>query len=256
MKSTLSAAVNGYRRYRAARAKSKLYRTARFLFLSFAAAYFLLLIYPQILFAHEVSYKNFTVYSRQPIDANVNVVLDKVEVRLASSPLYSTDVKPKIFLTNSQRFYSMLSLYISWNSFARGYALLPTSNVFVNETDVGQDLVFRQLATFNQRSLSGVLSHEVTHLLIKKRYGYVKNVTLPEWKREGYCEYVSGGTTLDYETGARMWKANPQNGTGYQYFKYYLMVKYLLENENLTVDELFTRDIDRNALEAKVLSTL
>jgi len=52
------------------------------------------------------------------------------------------------------------------------------------------------------------------------------------------------------------WKANPKNDTGYQYFKYYSMVKYLLDTEKLSVDELFNRDFDRSELEAKVLSTL
>lgn len=244
---------NLYRQYRAAKAKSKLYRIIRYAFLTLAASYLLLLSFPQLIFAHEVSYKNFTVYSQQPLDQNVYAMLDKVEQRIATSPLNTADVKPKIFLTNSQRLYSLLSLYIGGNSFGKGYPLLPNSNIFINESDLDQDLVFRKAPTYNQRSLSGVVSHEVTHFLIKNRFGYLKNVMLPVWKREGYCEYIAGGSTLDYETGLRMWKANPNDGTGYQYFKYYMLVRYLLEDEKLTVDELFTRDIDRAALEAKVL---
>lgn len=236
--------------------KTKLRRAVRYTFVSLAAIYILLLIYPQVLFAHEVSYKNFTVYSREPLNQDVQIMLDKVEQRLSTSPINTPDVKPKILLTNSHRLYSFLSLYIGGNSFGKGFPLLPTSNVFINRTDVAQDLVFRNAPTNNQRSLSGVVSHEITHLLIKNRFGYVKNVTFPAWKKEGYSEYVAGGSTLDYETGVRLWKANPQNDTGYQYFKYYMLVKHLLETEKLTVDELFTRYIDRVALEAKVLSSL
>ena len=236
--------------------KSKLRRVGRYLFLSLAAAYLLLLNFPQVLFAHEVSYKNFTVYSREPLDQSVYTMLDKVEARLSASPLNTPDVKPKIFLTGSHRLYSALSLNIGANSFGKGLPLLPASNVFINQTDVGQDLVFRKAPINTQRSLSGVVAHEVTHLLIRKKFGYVKNVTMPTWKKEGYCEYVAGGSTLDYETGVRLWKANPGDGTGYQYFKYYMLVKYLLETEKLTVEELFTRDIDTTALEAKVLSSL
>jgi hypothetical protein len=84
----------------------------------------------------------------------------------------------------------------------------------------------------------------------------VKNITMPAWKKEGYAEYVSGGTTLDYASGASMWKASPNNDRGYQYFKYYSLVKYLLDTEKLSVEALFTRDFDRSALEAKVLSQL
>ena len=79
---------------------------------------------------------------------------------------------------------------------------------------------------------------------------------MPAWKKEGYCEYVAGGSTLDYETGLLRWKANPKNGPGYQYFKYYMLVKSLLEQEKISVDDLFNRDHDMAALEEKVLSQL
>lgn len=248
--------LKSYRELRAAMAKSRAYRITRYAFLLIAAAFVFLLVYPQVLFAHEISYKNFTVYSREPLNQDVYTLLDKVEVQLAASQINNPSVKPKIFLTNSQKLYSFLSLYIGGNSFGKGFPLLPTSNVFINEADISRDLVFRKAPANNQRSLSGVISHEITHLHIRSKLGYVNNVRLPTWKKEGYCEYVAGGSTLDYETGVRLWKANPDNDTGYQYFKYRLLVKHLLENEKLTVDELFNRDFDIAQLEAKVLSTL
>jgi hypothetical protein len=256
MNNALASAMDAYRRYRAAKAKSKLYRTFRYLFVSLAAAYVFLLFYPQVLFAHQISYKNFTVYSRKPLDQSIYPVLDKVEATLSKSEINNTQVRPRIFLTNSKQLYSSLTLNIGYDSFGKGLPLLNTNNIFINDAVVAKDLVFRKSATNNSRSLSGVIAHEITHLLIRKKFGYVKNVTMPEWKREGYCEYVAGGSTLDYATGVKMWKANPQDGTGYRYFKYYMLVKYLLESDKLTVEELFTRDIDRSALEARVLSII
>ena len=256
MNATLSSAFDAYRRYRAAKAKSKLYRAVRYALYSLVATYVLLLCFPQVLFAHQVTYRNFTVYSRQPLDQSVYVMLDKVEARLATSEINNTQVRRKIFLTNSQRLYSMLSLYLDANSFGKGFGILPTNNVFINEADVARDLVFRKAPAFNQRSLSEVVAHEVTHLLIREKFGYVKNVTMPAWKREGYAEYVSGGTTIDYATGVNLWKTNPQNDRGYQYFKYYMLVKYLMDHDKLTVEQLFTRDFNQAELETKVLSTL
>ena len=58
------------------------------------------------------------------------------------------------------------------------------------------------------------------------------------------------------ETGVKLWKANLNDGTGYQYFRYYLTVKYLLETEKLTVEDLFNRDIDKTQVDGKVFSTL
>src|SRR5689334_21859878 len=124
MSNALSSAFDAYRRYRAAKAKSKLYRAGRYAFYSLAAAFVLLLCFPQVLFAHQVTYKNFTVYSREPLDQNVYAMLDKVEARLATSEVNNPNVKPKIFLTGSQQLYSALSLYLGANSFGKGFVLL------------------------------------------------------------------------------------------------------------------------------------
>ena len=80
---------------------------------------------------------------------------------------------------------------------------------------------------------------------------------MPTWKKEGFCEYVAGGSTLDYETGVRMWQANPTDSTGYHYFKYYLMVKYLLEYEKLvTIEEFFNMDMSEPLVAGRVYEHL
>jgi len=256
MKKALASTLAAYQQYRTVKANSRIYRIGRYLFVSIAVAYFLLLIFPQVLFAHEISYGNATVYSREPIDQNIRTVLDKAGARLANSKISTGEVKPKVFLIDGFRLYSFLSLYIGGNSFGKGYPLLPTNNIFINKSDLAKDLVFRSSPANNERSLSGVIAHETTHLLIRKRYGYWRNLIMPAWKKEGYAEYVAGGSTLAYEAGVKLWKDNPQDGSGYQYFKYYMLVKYLLEQDKLSVDDLFNRDFDLAALEERVLKSL
>ena len=256
MKKALSSAFTAYRQFINAKAKSRSYRIFRYLVVSAVMAYLLLLSFPQVLFAHQSSYKNFKIYSTVPLDESVYAVLDRVEIKLSASEIKNQEVKPKIFLTNSHGFYALLSLYIGSNSFGKGFAVLPTNNIFINRSDAAKDLVFRSAPTNNGRSLSGVIAHEITHLLIKKKFGYWKNLTMPAWKKEGYAEYVAGGSTLDYETGIKMWKDNPKDGSGYQYFKYYMLVKYLLEHDRMSVENLFNNEIDEQSLEAKVLNSL
>jgi hypothetical protein len=236
--------------------QSRAYRIARVVALLSAVAYVLLLSFPQPLFAHEITFKNFTVYAREPLGGGISAVLDKVDARLATSPLYTPDVGPKIFLVNSTRLYASLSLYLGSNSFGKGFAALPAANVFINACDLDKDLVYRDAQAYNSRSLSGVIAHEVTHLLVRNRFGYFRNLILPVWKQEGYAEYVAGGSTLPFETGVRMWKATPNDDTGYQYFKDYMIVRYLLEHEKVSVGDLFTRDFDVKLLAAAVLKTL
>lgn len=256
MKKALSSTLTAYRGYRAAKANSKAYRIARYLVVSAGVAYVLLLSFPQVLFAHEISYRNLKVYSREPLDQNIYAVLDKVESRLAASEINNQEIRPKIFITNSHGLYAFISLYFGSNSFGKGFAALPTNNIFINKSDVAKDLVFRRAVANNERSLSGVIAHETTHLLIRKKFGYWRNLTMPVWKKEGYAEYVAGGSTLSYETGVKMWKENPKDGTGYHYFKYYMLVKYLLEHDKLSVEDLFNRDFDVQSLEERVLNSL
>jgi len=84
----------------------------------------------------------------------------------------------------------------------------------------------------------------------------VRGILMPAWKSEGYCEYVAGDSSLRFEEGAKLWKENPNDDSQYRYFKYHLMVKYLLETERLTVDEVFQRAFDEKELAAKVFKSL
>jgi hypothetical protein len=256
MQKPLASIFNSYREFRAAKARNRPYRVLRNVIVSLAVAYLLLLSFPQVLFGHQVSYKNFTVHSREPLDQNVYVVLDRVGTRLSASPLNDEAIKPRVFLVNSHGLYRMMSFFVGGNSFGKGFPMLPTQNIFINKSDLARDLVFRSAPTDNRRSLSGVIAHETAHLQIRRRFGYWKNLTMATWKKEGYCEYVAGDTTLDYETGVKRWKANPRDGSTYQYFKYYMLVKHLLDHEKVSVDDLFNRDHDVPALEATVLGGL
>ena len=79
---------------------------------------------------------------------------------------------------------------------------------------------------------------------------------LPTWKNEGYCEYIAGDSTITYEEGVKLWKENPNVDSAYRYFKYHMMVKYLLETEKLSIEDVFKSDFDMKDLEAKVFKSL
>ncbi len=253
MKKVIDGAVRAYRQYRAARKKSKAYKITRYALTAVVVLYLLTICFPQYLFAHEVSYKEFKVYSRTPLDQRVYKVLDDAETRLAKSTIYDGEVSRRVFLTDSHGLYTFLSNK-AFRSFANSVPFI--NNIFVNKSDVGTDLVFLNRPQNNRRSLSGVMAHEVTHLFIRKRIGTLRASLLPVWKNEGYCEYVAGDSTITFAEGVRLWKENPNDDSKYRYFKYHAMVKYLLETEKLSIEEIFNRDFDQKALEDKVFMSL
>jgi hypothetical protein len=218
-----------------------------------AVAYFATLCFPQYLFAHELSYERFNVYSRQPLDENIQKVLDDAEARLTKSTIYDASVSRQVFLTDSHAMYAFLSNK-AFRSFANSVPFI--NNIIINRSDVANDRVYLNRPLRNNRSLSGVIAHEVTHLFIRKRVGTLRAVLMPTWKNEGYCEYIAGDTTITYEEGIRLWKENPNDDSRYNYIKYTLMVKYLLEHEKLSIEEVFNRDFDVKELEARVFRSL
>ena len=254
MKKFLSSVIGAFRLYRNFKKQSRAYKIFRYALTGVFAAYFLTLIFPQYLFAYEVSHKNFKVYARQPFDENITNVLDAAEARLLKSPIYDKELTERIFISDTFAFYTF-QYPLSQKSFA---STLPgIENIRISTVDVNRDLVFNNRKSDNQRSLSGVIAHEVTHNLIRKKFGLINSFTsLPNWKDEGYCEYVAGETTISFEEGKRRWKENPNDASTYAYFKYHQMVKYLLDDEKISVEELFNRDFDKKELEAKVFAKI
>ena len=218
-----------------------------------AVGYMLLLYFPQPLFGYSTEYGGFRVHSREPSGQELTAVLDNAELRLRRSPLYDSSLSRNIYLTDSFGMYALLS-HKAYKSFANSVPFI--DNIIVNKSDPAADCVFANREKNNSRSLSGVIAHEVTHLFIRQRYGTVAAILMPAWQSEGYCEYIARDSTITLNDGARLWRENPSDDAAYPYIKYLLMVKYLLEHEKMTVDELFTKPLDEKEVADRTFTNL
>ena len=229
------------------------YKVTTILFSAVAVGYLLLLAFPQALFAYSAEHGKFRVHSREPLTPEIEKVLESADARLRTSPIYDDDVRREIYLTNGYGMYALLS-HKAYKSFANSVPFI--NNVFINKTDVAADRVYVNRSENNSRSLSGVIAHETVHLFIRQRYGTVSASLMPTWKNEGYCEYVAGDSTITLDEGIRRWKENESDDAAYRYMKYRLMVKHLLDDEKITVDELFTRDFDEKQVAEQTFAAL
>jgi hypothetical protein len=227
------------------------------LILPVALAYVALLTWPQLLFSHEMTHGGFRVCARAPIEETaMRAVLDRAAAKIAAAGLDLGSIEPRLVLADSHRTFALVNPALGKQAFARVYAMLPATNVFINATDIAGDRVRRDAPADNERGLSGVIAHEVTHLIVRERLGFPRNARLPAWKKEGYAEYVAGESTLDHTEGVRRWRANPNDDAAYRYFKYRMMVTYLLDVKGVSSYELLAGDFDVPALEVEVLASL
>jgi len=210
-------------------------------------AWVFLMCFPNPLFAHSVDIGRFTVRSDRPIPDEIHAVIAKAESRLVTSPLLASDETFAVYIANDA--WRMRLLYPTGTA-GFGRSNLLTGNVILNRSDVAGDVCFRgdNSEAFSERSLSSVIAHECAHQLIRNRLGVIGAVRLPQWKNEGYCEYVADTTTIDPSLGHQMLAENRDaDAPAFHYFTYYVAVRYLLDHEKMTIDELFQSDLDFQA---------
>ncbi len=75
---------------------------------------------------------------------------------------------------------------------------------------------------------------------------------LPDWKKEGYCEYIAGSPSMDADEGRRLIREGRTESSGpFRYSQYRLMVEYLIEVEAVGIVEIVAREFDRDELVMK-----
>jgi hypothetical protein len=155
-----------------------------------------------LLFPYHRQVGGVVLYSDTPIpDAAVSVVT-KANARLSASALLQPGetFKP-IFLTDGGWRWTLLSV-----GAPHAFAVTRPSadSVIVNRSDFASDRVWRGSTPAGERSLSDVIAHERTHILIRRRFGTFADRLYPRWVREGYCDYVAGSSTLSDEEAAKL----------------------------------------------------
>jgi hypothetical protein len=220
-------------------------------------AYVALLCHPQPLFAYSQSRGNLTLHSRAPLPANTATVLDDALARIRRSPLYDQQLQHHVFLCPSS---ALFDFFVLWQYRARGVTMdYLNGNIFIGPASVERNEVYGPSgrAAGADRPLSYYLAHEVTHHMTSAKLGRVGYFRLRPWQREGYADYV-GRTPLAsladeaarLRDGAR--ELDPK-GSGL-YLRYRLEVAFLLDEEHLSVEQLFASTRPETELAAAVLA--
>jgi hypothetical protein len=159
---------------------------------------------PQLLaFPHQMTIGATRVYAEAPIDRTAMArVLLRADTRVATSPLHDGPVGTRVFLTDGGWRWRVLALTTSDSvGFTRPLSDVVSDAVILNHSDVRGDSVSSRYGT---RSLSGVIAHERTHIMVRRHLGMVAGITLPRWISEGYADHVAGESTLSAAEVARL----------------------------------------------------
>jgi len=175
------------------------------------------------------------VYSETPIPPQINSVLARSDALIAGSPFAEPGLERRLFLTRGGWRWDVLALTTP-GAFALRRPFRDA--IIVNASDVAADRVENGAPVGGARSLSGVIAHETTHLLVAHRIGEWNAFMLPGWKSEGYADYVARESSLRDADYARL-RANGARRDAMFYYEARRRVADALSRNGGNVEALF-----------------
>lgn len=221
-----------------------------------AAAIALVLSVPQPFFGSSVSAKNLTLYSDQPFATEAGQrVLQQVEAKLATSPLYSAEQKHQVFVCNARWRQRIFFTYVYGVGGVNYYPF--TTNVFLRDSLIEENCLIGPSGNRIQgeRTLDYFIAHEITHTLTGQAVGGIAYHRLPQWKREGYADYVGKGSAFNYNEARKAFLANDPKmdwAKSGLYWRFHLLVAHLLDKRGWSVQRMLTEPIEQTAVEEMI----
>ena len=227
----------------------KILKRAGLTILSIAILYLGLLLYPTILFANKISYKNVTVYSDRQIEPEISSVIDEAILRVSKSELYDSSIKFNIYICNDLwRF----SIFTQGNKGVGAVChIYFTGNIFIRPSDIPNNKIIPPKEwysakipfTFSDRPLTYYFAHEMTHKLQVSYKGKLRYFKQPLWLTEGYADYIGKGNDFDFQENLKLWHSNapeldPKQGL---YRLYHLKIAYLIDKKSRTIKDLYNK---------------
>lgn len=229
--------------------------------LAFATAglvtlYALVIAFPEPAFSYKADYRNYQVWSDEPIPKEIDQVLDDVSRRLRSSPLHDPARPVKIFFCNEPWRMRVYGMHFS-TRFGGVADVWLTRHVIIRASDIAANRIkppgAGPIADARQRPLSYFIAHEITHTDISRKYGRTVMLRYPEWLLEGYADYIGKGGDFDFDANHAQFLAGARELDRRRsglYRGYHLKVAYLLDKQGWTLERLFAAPPGEGALDA------
>lgn len=164
---------------------------------------------PQVLaFPYKAQFGDTVVRSERPLPEDFGRTIDAADALVAKSALYRGPVSRSIFLTDGGWRWRLLSLQLNGAiAFRR-----PLRNlIVVNDADPAADSARNHIRFGGIRTLHDTIAHETTHILITDHFGLLQAARFPQWKVEGYADYVAGTSSLSDARATLVRRLDPYN---------------------------------------------
>lgn len=205
-----------------------------------------ILLFPTLLFAHQIEHKQCLVYSDKNIDHKIFDIIDSSLARMSRSELYDTSQTFRLFICNDLwRFW----VFTQGSTLAGAVAQYNfTRDVFFRPCDIPNNRIIppkewyfaKNPFAFKDRPLTYYFAHEMTHVM-QSRYTGRGSWKYPTWLTEGYADYIGKGKNFNFQENLKLWhnkapELDPSKGL---YRLYHLKVGYLLDHKGVAIKDMY-----------------
>ncbi|MEM6806956.1 MAG: collagenase [Bacteroidota bacterium] len=231
----------------------------------------ILLMNPSLSYAHQTKLGKVDVYHEQALPAGSEALIAQAYEILKTSEIFSKEAQIQLCLNDGSNFPHRFPLrggvaYSYWNK-----AIIYKSNPDFIRNRAFYEWEENQGAK-RSWDLVELLAHEFTHTL-QSYHNRLSPLEDAIWKIEGYAEYISRSQRKELrdlkENLRRLRDAqkqastaipwiNFQDGSGVpqSYFRYRLLIQYLLEEKGLSYLEILDMNLSDNEVEEEIISYL
>ncbi|MBE7171848.1 MAG: hypothetical protein INR73_14770 [Williamsia sp.] len=217
-------------------------------FVLMAVLLVVIVLNPALTYASKTRHNNFTIFHNQPLDPALILHLRQATQWVSNSEYYDPHWNIDICLNDGSRYPSFVEK-TGGPAFGRGFY---NKVVLMGAADYKGNSVMLNGYRWNLQQL---LAHEMIHCFQLHQRGVWKSkplASIPDWKWEGYAEWVSRRTVdqadlrqnterlLQAEKTAHDGWIQFSDGTGSPvlYYKYRLLVQYCMEIRKMKYDEV------------------
>ena len=225
-----------------------------------------LLAFPQILFSNHVRSGTVVVYFDGQAQDEIARMAENVEMRLRGSGYYDSSRTARVFFFDSQSKYAFFARLSLVTTKAQGFALSVFDNTYIsgpNITAMAQITGGRPLYGVWEGDPAHTIAHEIGHNYMIDRIGRDTWIELPQWKQEGFPEYVANIALIRSDSTATLPHridilADGQHWDWQQrwdrtHYESALMVEFLLEVQGYTLDDIVADSVTRDGTYAALV---
>lgn len=210
---------------------------------------------PSLSYAHHSTIEGVEIYHEQELDPALTEIIRNSKARIEASPLFSEQPSFQLCLKDGSNYPHLIESILGADVI-RSFSNI---NVVQAETDPGNQYLIWKGHVFLYEQF---LAHVMVHNLQFYHHGLWGSNPLgghPEWKWEGYADYVVLGEKYELAELYTAYKAaaddpyvfvklKDEEGSLKLHIGFLILTKYCLDNKNLTYQEFMEEDLEEGQL--------